>query len=205
MTEYDCPAEGCDYTASKASVQRHINAKSGAAHSDVDALRAALDAADDDADRNDHPESEGQQGETTGEESALSSGAEGASSGGDRRSTDETDTDQDMTDDDEVSEQWNGTDDEGESEGQQGDDGSGTSGSDDRSTGAGLPLPTAPSTLALLLGGALALVLVWRWTRSTAPDHPESEGRQREPTGAESGGQAPLQGGVGAPVGGGRP
>lgn len=47
MTGPICPAEGCDYNEdgekTAASVRRHINAKTDDAHSDLEALRAALE------------------------------------------------------------------------------------------------------------------------------------------------------------------
>lgn len=68
MTEYTCPAERCDYTASKGSVVGHISAKSDPAHTDGDALREALDAAAEEPDLDGDPESEGQQGSEGGAE-----------------------------------------------------------------------------------------------------------------------------------------
>ena len=122
-----CPAEGCQYNEdgekSAASVRRHMNAKTDEAHSDLKALRAALNQSEGTPEggaegASDEPEDD-EQGEAVGEQSEQPENSE----------TEQGDMDQSEEYEQQVADSTGeeSTDEHTQTEGQQGDDRTGKS------------------------------------------------------------------------------
>ncbi len=161
-----CPAEGCDYNEngekSKESVRRHMNAKTDEAHSDLPALRAALNAPEGTAQEGDEGASDdagdGEQGEAAEEQDEQPENSE----------TEHTE----MANSDEYKAQHSSEDGENSQE-------------DSTSSGGwSLPLPElSTSTLVVLVVAAVVVALLVRRSRSSnrqPTQEDETTGEQAE-------------------------
>lgn len=151
MNGPECPAEGCDYNEngekSKQSVRRHINAKADDAHSDVQALRSALNRPDEGEQRG----AEGAPDDTEDDEQgeAPQEGAEAD----ENSETDQQEMDQSSEYEQQVAATTGeeSTDEGTETEGQQGNQTSQTT------SGRGVPVLPLMAGLVLLVVLAIAL------------------------------------------------
>lgn len=167
MNRPECPAEGCDYNAdgekSKQSVRRHINAKTDDAHSDLQALRAALNQSEGTAEGT----GEGASDDTDDEEQGEA-GEEGA------ESTENSETEQaDMDQSEEYEQQV--ADAQGEESTDEGTPTEGQQGDDTRATSAvergGWGVPSGPLAVGLGLVVLVALLLA----ATSGDDHDEPQ------------------------------
>lgn len=181
MTDYNCPAEGCDYTAEEtSSVKGHINGMSDPSHGDKEALRAAVEEQTDE----ETTETEGQQADDDHPNDPAQGGGEGGGSGGSSdddpeqasqgaENPEEGDTDHpddpDMPTDDEYDRFTSGTTTEQTTPSDASSGGISTD--DDSAELPGLPVDTW--TLAMLAGLVLLLGLAWFWLRSGTDDSAE--------------------------------
>ena len=193
MTDYTCPAEGCDYTAeTTGSVVSHIHAKSGPEHENKAALRAAFDEQTEES----TPESgstEGQQGDDDQPEgtpeAASEEGAGGGSSDDDPKQDEEAAESSDEPANDHPESSPMPSDEEYDrlkSAASNPSDGDDNTASDMEEGGGALPtLPVDPMTAAMLVGLFLMLVLAWYWVRSDGSDTVATENIEDEQADSE--------------------
>lgn len=199
---YDCPAEGCDYSADEvASVKSHIHAKSGPEHEDKGALKRVLEEESTDEQGGEQGESAPGQGDDEQGESTPEGGAQGGAERGASGSSDSESTEQ-------GSEQGEAAENSGSNHPGEGAE-SGAMPTDDEydrlksgstteqtapsegtsdGSGGGLPgLQVDPWTAGLLVGLVLLLGLAYLWLRS-GDSSAATDTTTRPPTEEDDGG-----------------
>jgi hypothetical protein len=193
MTDYTCPAEGCDYTAeTTGSVVSHIHAKSGPEHEDKAALRAAFDKQTEES-TSGSGSTEGQQGNDNEPEATPEAASEGGAGGGsadDDPEQDEqaADSGQEPANDHPESspmpsdEEYDRLKSAASSQTTTPDEDTDTDPAPtDEEGGMGLPsLPVDPMTGAMLVGLFLMVVLAWYWVQSDGTDTVATENIEDE-------------------------
>lgn len=173
MTGYFCPVEGCDYgkheEKEQRNVTRHINAKSGEDHADVERLRALVAEQGDDQEGSDDPVDDDPENE--GNESPDDSQGDGSAT-----DTGSDDEDNDMANEDEYKQQYQNQDEETDDQGDgQGDD------ANDSDGFLGALTPSRLSTTTVVMMVAVTLVILYFYVRTRDGSNGGADVEETEP------------------------